>query len=476
VRSPALLLCLLLVGPAPAQDEELVKVIPLPLHPKSASVPALQFRLLPDYRDLKPGDAFPLYRKLSATLKRFLAKEVAQVDAWLKTAPKELPRKRVRAFLVRHKEPLGLIEQAARRERCNWDIADHIRVNSLMGLPEIHNARTACRLLALRARLEITEGRPRDAVRTVRTGLAVARHINDNPLLICHLVASAIARMMLDQLDLLQAHAEAPNLYWPLTDLPRPLLPMRMALAGERLMARSLFPGLGEVADDLEAGPMLPEKLQKCAKRLDQLLEEPGFRVLARGESGRVVLALAIRARHAAAKEALIAQGRPAELVEKMPHLQVALLHALLQYDKHLDALVCWANIPYWKARPHLEAARKAREEELANPLTSPAIPLARYLLPELSKVWRANFEVQRRLAGIRCVEALRLYAAEHGQFPPALSAVSEPLPVDPVTGKPFPYSVDGDRATLTAPPPAEEPADRFACFRYEMTLKRGGK
>jgi hypothetical protein len=475
VRSFPFLLCLLLAAPARAEDP--VKVIRLTLHPKGASVPALQYRLLPDFRDLQPGDAFPLYQKLSDTLQRFPAEDSLQIEAWRKMAPEELPRKRVRALLARHKDALDLIDRAALCERCNWDIADRIRKDSFGALlPEVQDLRTAASLLTLRARLEIAEGRLGDAVRTVRTGLAVTRHLNDTPTLISHLVGVAIASLMLDQLELFIGRPGAPNLYWPLTDLPRPLLPMRVGMGGERLMSRSLFPGLGKVADDLEAGPMSQEDLRKCAKRLFTIPQELGIKIPVKGYPARVLVAFAIRARHAAAKEALIAQGRPAELVEKMPHLQVALLHSLLQYDKDLDALARWDNVPYWEARPHLAAARKAQEEDLANPLTSPAIPLAKYLLPALSNVRLANLRVERRLAGMRCVEALRLYAAEHGRFPPSLSAVSVPLPVDPVTGKPFPYSADGERATLTAPPPAEEPADRFACFRYEMTLKRGGK
>jgi hypothetical protein len=37
--------------------------------------------------------------------------------------------------------------------------------------------------------------------------------------------------------------------------------------------------------------------------------------------------------KHEAAKRALMAQGRPRALVEQMPPMQVALLHAFLQYE-----------------------------------------------------------------------------------------------------------------------------------------------
>jgi hypothetical protein len=59
-----------------------------------------------------------------------------------------------------------------------------------------------------------------------------------------------------------------------------------------------------------------------------------------------------------------------------------------------------------------------------------------------------------RRIAGLRAVEALRLYAASHeGKLPEALSQVKEvPVPDDPATGKPFEYRRDGVAALLLSP------------------------
>jgi hypothetical protein len=55
---------------------------------------------------------------------------------------------------------------------------------------------------------------------------------------------------------------------------------------------------------------------------------------------------------------------------------------------------------------------------------------------------------VDQRIALLRHVEALRLYAAEHdGTLPAKLCDVAVPLPVDPFTGKPIRYEVVGDTA-----------------------------
>ncbi len=57
---------------------------------------------------------------------------------------------------------------------------------------------------------------------------------------------------------------------------------------------------------------------------------------------------------------------------------------------------------------------------------------------------------LEQQIALLRHVEALRLFAAEHdGKLPATLSDISVPLPLDPVTGKPFVYTVTGATAHL---------------------------
>jgi hypothetical protein len=75
-------------------------------------------------------------------------------------------------------------------------------------------------------------------------------------------------------------------------------------------------------------------------------------------------------------------------------------------------------------------------------------------------------------LAGLRCVEALRLYAAAHEGKPPAkwsdITAV--PLPINPVTGKGFEdyYQMKEGRALLDVP---AQPF--FVGRRYELAPPR---
>ena len=71
-------------------------------------------------------------------------------------------------------------------------------------------------------------------------------------------------------------------------------------------------------------------------------------------------------------------------------------------------------------------------------------------------KVRLAQGRLEQRIALLRHVEAIRMYAAENGRkLPATLDDIKLPLPVDPFTGKPFRYSFEKDTAHLRGTPPA---------------------
>ena len=67
------------------------------------------------------------------------------------------------------------------------------------------------RVLAIKARVEIADGKYDDAVRTIETGLAFGRHVGGGPFVINGLIGIAIARGMLDRVDELIAQPSAPT-------------------------------------------------------------------------------------------------------------------------------------------------------------------------------------------------------------------------------------------------------------------------
>jgi hypothetical protein len=254
-----------------------------------------------------------------------------------------------------------------------------------------------------------------------------------------------------------------------LTDLPQPFLDLREGLQGERVAAYGTFPGLEEAAADRNAGALSPRQLETIADRL-LALQKYGLTDF----KTRADLDRGVAARHETAKRVLIAQGRPRAAVEKLPPLQVALLHTFVQHDRLFDDIVKWQNFPYGQAPPKLQELEKRQREEL-KAADAPAIPVGDRLVSTLGRTLLVRAWVDRRIATLRCLEAIRLYAAAHGgKLPPTLDDIKEvPIPLDPVTGKPFRCRVTGARATLYGPPPDKDEVNAGMAVSYELTLTR---
>jgi hypothetical protein len=330
-------------------------------------------------------------------------------------------------------------------------------------------------LLQLCIRFELAQGRTDKAIGALRTGFAIARHVADQPSLSCAFLGMAIASMMEARLEELIQQPDAPNLYWALTDLPQPFIDLHKPMQGERLRDYGNFPGVAEAAADLNAKPWTTEQVLKGAN-LRALFEMEHGPALSSADTA--ALAVYVVSRHETAKKRLIKQGRPKELVDAMPHLQVAMLDSFLQYDQLFDDALKCQNLPYWEALPLLKETDKRRLLALDDAVQhrgGPAIPIYALLLPTLSKAIVIRVCNDRRIAVLRCVEAVRLYAAAHdGKLPSSLGEIKDaPAPIDPVTGKAFDYKLVGDRAFLSCTPFPGQLADNANTPTFELILKK---
>jgi hypothetical protein len=137
---------------------------------------------------------------------------------------------------------------------------------------------------------------------------------------------------------------------------------------------------------------------------------------------------------------------------------------ALLYNDERLK----WVTVPYWQAEAGLAELQKAPpevEDKLAWRLGS-AIP----------KLMAAHARLEQRLAMLRIAEAVRLDAAKNGgKLVTSLNDLSVPVPIDPVSGKPFEYKVDGITALLSgkAPPVISPTVSGRSHYRYEVRLRK---
>lgn len=448
----------------------------LQIHPATAPVPALRYRLLPPLEDRTPGNGAQLYY-------RVFAFEVAgsggvrlpnseEVEAWLNMPPASLPRQEL-SWLT-HSAMLRELDLAARREHVDWELTPRLRTEGgvEMLIPEAAGIRRIANLLALRARLEMAQGQYDKAVRSCQTGLALAHDIADAPLLIQQLVGIAIAQNFLSQLETLMEMPGAPNLYWALSDLPRPFISMRRGLEGETLSLYAMLPLLREVQD----GPLSAVQAERLTDVLARLETAHGMASPAERPTPfgwRLAMAGLIAKFYPESKQWLLSQGRRPADVEAMPSVQVVTLYSLHHYFRLRDDILKWLNFPYFEAIRALdrvdEELRRDRRE-----LTG-GFPIASLMLPSVVRLSRAPARLDRHLAALRCIEALRLYAAAHeGRPPQRLEEITEvPVPADPVTGKPFVYEVEGNRASLSSPALAGVRPDPTFAIRYELTFSR---
>ena len=463
-------LVLLAAVPALAQSPE--KPIPLIIHPAAAAIPALRYQLLPQVDDLSPGNrALLYYRSFSPEWEEWRRRQgfLDQMDRALHAPLKELLRKDLDWVL--HAHQLHEVDLAARREHVDWELTPRLRSEGIgLLLPDMQSFRTTANLLALRARLEIADQQYDKALHTLQTGYALGRDVGDAPLLISALVGVSICTVMSEQVEELIQAPGSPNLYWALTALPSPMVSLRKPLQGERMIVYSELPELR----DLETTRLSPQQRQALVAHLIRL------RAMMRDDrpvpsganwEGRLELTALVGKLYPEAKRALIARGRKAEDVEGLPALQVVMIHLLHQYQRLQDDLFKWFNLPYWQALPELAKA----DQQIAAARSRLEADLLLGFLPAISKVYTTTTRLDRRLAALRCVEAIRVYAAAHnGRLPAALSDITEvPVPIDPMTGNSFEYKADGNKATLSAAAPSGSPFLLQNALAYDLILER---
>jgi hypothetical protein len=449
-----------------------VPVFKIAVRPAAAPSPALRYRLLPELRDQQPGNALLLYYKaFSPELQHNIRTQAVQaaIEKATETPIDELRKDAGDVRWVQHTQMMDLIDQAARRSYIDWELTQGVREHGIgLLLPDVQAMRQYANYLAVRARLDVADGNYDRAVYGLQTGVALARHLSEAPTLIHDLVGIAVAAKMFQQIDTLIQQPGAPNLYWALSDLPHPLIDLHKGYQGERLMIEWLAPGVRDRVNDPSATPMTPEQLQTIADRIANI---EGGRNPAAGVPSRLLLSVLTAQRYPAAKQWLASRGWTAEQIEAIPVAQAALMYEVYTYDRLFDEMAKWHGQPAPVALAGLEQAKRQLQAGVAQ---SRQAFLSAILLPATERVYQASLRVERRVAALRCVEAIRLHAAARGgKLPASLNDITEvPVPPDPATGQPFPYSARGDTATLTAGPYAHATSANDS-FTYELTLAK---
>ncbi len=350
------------------------------------------------------------------------------------------------------------IQRAARCDHCDW--MDNIREHGISTLlPQAQSSRSYCNAIALRARVQIVQNNLENAVQSLAGGYAWSRNLGHAPSLVQCLIGMSFQGVLDERTIELIAAKDSPNLYWAITDLAENPVGLRQALSYESRLLEFTFHSLGE----LDRRILAPEEaLQLANKDLPDLTT--------RGAHNLAVTFLGAMQQQPAARKYLLEHGYTSEKLDAMPVLQEVLLYRWRQFLIVRDDCFKWLFLPDGELPDALSRSTEAVRAAERGGEGAPFIAV----LPAVQAAYYAQIRSVRFTNMLRIVEALRMYAAEHGKWPDRLSDITTvPVPVDPLSKKPFQYSVKDGVATLDPPEGAELPGGVGASRRYELTLRK---
>jgi hypothetical protein len=415
-----------LPGVRGAPTETLIR---LNVQPMAAPKPALRYLLLPELKEMTPGNPVEGYFKCLLDQDFSAEKEILG------------------------KAALRQADLAARMDKPDWQI--RLTKTDEIGL----SGSGATRLIVLakglqnRCRSEIAQRRFDDALVTAKTMFAMSRHLSEHPSLLGNLVGIAIAQLALGPLQEMLEQPGCPNLYWALTNLPSPLVSLDRGMEGMRAEFQS------ELRDLDDAAPMTPAQLKKLITHIEKLRasrQTPSQEKTQAWLEARIkdpVFLIAARSR-------LVEYGILEERLLKFPAEQLLLLDEKREYEVRRDEFMKLMTLPIWQFQEQAARIDQTKDE-----------PFFAYgvLVSSILKYRRDQGVHEQRFALLRHVEALRMYAAEHkGLLPEKLSDITLPLPVDRFTGKPFRYSREGATAHLRG---NQSPGAEGIPVHYEITI-----
>ena len=437
-------------GLGPKEAEVRLYIRPMP-----APRPALKYQLLPEAGELNPGNAAHDYLRCFAEQRPFFYSEkgVADRARYRKMPLLELRLERVTQY---GGGPCDRADWAARLDTIDWQALPRIREGGLEGLPpELGPLQILGETLQARFRVEVANQRFDHGIRSAKTMLAMGRHLGEHPTEVAGLLGMSVAHLALDTLGEMVQQARCPNLYWALTDLPCPLVDLRRGIQGERIRVAAEWRTLRGDA------PMTQAELEALVGRLSGVLS------FAREQAGLPPRNLRheLRARAEdrtgidAARRRLVEAGSARDLVDRLPPLQVVLLDEKRSFEERRDERIKLLGLSLWQIERG-EEGPSDRDGLLAD------------LLPDVVKLRRTQAALEQQVALLRHVEALRLYAAEHGGALPAkLSDVTVPLPDDPVTGRRFAYATEGMVAHIRGGSPRGDGGHSRSEIHYVVTM-----
>ena len=455
------------------QDHEKGKILhtkSLVLHPAPEPHPALKYRLIPSEFNQLDGNAGVHYlRAMGFFEQTYAQRELTRIEqeaskeaqdkgieqnavspfSWQRMSSAELPIEEVKKYL--QLTEFQTAEIAAAHQLRSLDFSRNLRqVESPISilLPETQQMRGLARTQSLRCRVAIAELRYDDAVQILGQQFHLASHLGQEPILVSNLVAIAIAGTNWDDtLDFVEM-PQAPNLFWAVSALPQPLVPMRDSFSFEREWMSLELKALKDVNEQMRPASYWPEFIDRILPQYNRL----GAAMQTSFSLDRWELIYVIAAGYPCAKQYLIeSEKMDAALVESYTTAQVFFLAQKKYSDSAFDNLFKWSYLDFDQRRS-LDSFQRSDEQFQKN--TSQvgwaAAPVG-MLYPAIGQVEMASARIELQIAMLQAIEGIRMYAALNDRkLPRKLADLPYPVRNDPFSGEPLTYEFFGDFATLT--------------------------
>jgi len=179
---------------------------------KATDLPELKYRLLPVKCQLTEEDAADYYLKALKAVTDPNQYASGLIDHLLST-------EKTNEDLQKLNSVIELLSTAGNCSNCSWDKFKKVKTPQL-----ISNLKILTQILAKKASVQIENRNYKQAVDTIRTGLAFARNIAKGDTMIHGTQAVSTASIMLTQLEALVQSPQAPSLLRSLQDMRRPLV------------------------------------------------------------------------------------------------------------------------------------------------------------------------------------------------------------------------------------------------------------
>jgi hypothetical protein len=441
---------LLILSTSFAQDK--ATITDLQLSATADLKPALRYTLLVERRDQKPGNAALFYAK--ACLARPNTPKAKDDDAklqqWEEAPLSALPVNNVRDYLKKYDRVFAEIEAGTLCKHCDWDRAPAKGFDAISAaLPELALHREHLRWMSLSIRADLAEKKFDDAARHLRTGMQYAKHFTERPSLVESLVGLAMTSILLNRVEEFITQPEAPSLYWALSVLPASYTDLRAALDGEEKLIGELFPAFAELQTKVVSNERAKELLEQVFSVFSSMSNNNDLASLGQ----RLALASYVQLEQAKARKELATRGWSTKDIADMPAAQAVFLGTMQTYTEISHDYRKWFARPHEESFDALVALRERVKRLEKEKKTDPLLSVLLLLLPAMDKTHQAVVRTDRRIVMLRTIEALRIHADHNGRLPKELADIRlVPVPVDPLSGKPYPYELADGTATLTIP------------------------